>query len=314
MNNKKEEPKHLQVMTDELKALIKEKRPKLSDTSIKTYASILKNLWFTAFDDLKFNPLRFDDTKRILQTLSDVDRRTRKTMLSALVVVTDNKIYRDLMIDDINDYNIEIGKQEKNDKQKESWVDNEDIKNIFSELEKESKYIYKKKNKSDRDLQDIQQFIILSLLGGVFIPPRRSKDYVDFKILGIDKNKDNYIENNKLFFNSYKTAKFYGQQSIEIPKELNNILKKWIKINPTEYLFFDSNKNKLSNVKLNQRLNKIFEGKKVGVNQLRKTHLTDKYKDVIELNKDIDDTFKKMGSSRSQFLTYVKKDENNLKK
>jgi len=167
-------------------------------------------------------------------------------------------------------------------------------------------YLYKKKNLSNTDLQLIQQFIIMAVLGGLFIPPRRSKDFTDFKIKNIDKEKDNYFEKNKFIFNSYKTAKFYGKQVVDLPKPLCAIMRKWIKNNPTEFLFFDNKGNQLSNVNLNQRLNKLFE-KKVSVNQLRHTFMSDKYKNMIEEKKEMDDDFKKMGSSSSQFANYVKK-------
>jgi hypothetical protein len=83
------------------------------------------------------------------------------------------------------------------------------------------------------------------------------------------------------------------------------ILNKWIKINPTDFLFFDSNGKKLTNVKLTQRLNKIF-GKKASVNQLRHTYLSNKYQDTIKLNQEMDEDMKAMGSSRSQEKTYIK--------
>ena len=72
-------------------------------------------------------------------------------------------------------------------------------------------------------------------------------------------------------------------------------------------MLFDSNMNKLSSVKLNQRLNKIFGEKKVGVNQLRHTYLTDKYHTTIDQQKEINDDMKDMGSSSRQLETYVKK-------
>jgi hypothetical protein len=142
----------------------------------------------------------------------------------------------------------------------------------------------------------------------VFIPPRRSKDYVDFKIKNIDKDKDNYMEKNKFIFLSYKTSKTYGKQDVTIPVQLRNIIKKWSGLNPTEHLLFDGNLNKLSAVKLNQRLNKIFNGKKVGVNQLRHTYLTDKYAATIEQKKQIKEDMQEMGSSSAMLNTYVKEE------
>jgi hypothetical protein len=114
------------------------------------------------------------------------------------------------------------------------------------------------------------------------------------------------MDKNKFVFNSYKTAKTYGKQEIEIPNKLKSIINKWIKFNPNEYLLFDSNNNKLTNVKLNQRLNKLF-GKKAGVNQMRKTYLSDKYSDMIDKQNELNNDMKEMGSSNLQEKIYIKK-------
>jgi hypothetical protein len=134
----------------------------------------------------------------------------RKTILSALVVITDKKEYRDLMMEDVQEYNKDILKQEKTSAQMASWVNGDEIKGIWDDLKRNAELLYKKKTLTPSDLQQIQSYIIISLLGGIFISPRRSKDMVDMVIKDIDKNKDNYIEKNKMYFNSYKTAKTYG--------------------------------------------------------------------------------------------------------
>jgi hypothetical protein len=285
---------------------IKKNKPNISESSIKTYDSILRNLYKKVFDDKEIDMKKFDDTKSILKFLEDIPANKRKTILSSLVVITDNMIYRNQMLEDIETYKATESTQEKTDKQLESWVDITQIDNIYNELYKNVKVLYKKDNLTMADLQYIQNLVILSVLGGKFIPPRRSKDYVDFKIKDIDQDKDNYIQKKKLIFNSYKTSKTYARQEITIPQELSKVLKKWIEINPTDYLLFDSNKNKLSNVKLNQRLNKIF-GKKASVNQMRHTYLSDKYQKTIELNKKMAEDMEAMGSSRSQESIYIKK-------
>ena len=109
-----------------------------------------------------------------------------------------------------------------------------------------------------------------------------------------------------MVFNSFKTAKTYGQQIVPIPAKLKAILKKWIALNETDYLLFDTNANQLTNVKLTQRFNKIF-GKKASINALRHTFLTDKFGDTVQQKKDIDETMTGMGSSKSMLTTYVKK-------
>jgi hypothetical protein len=294
-------------MTENIKEQIIKNKPNISKSSVTTYLSILKNLYINVFKDDKFDLDKFDNADKILTALKDLEPNKRKTILAALVVITDNKKYRDQMMKDIEEYKSNESNQLKNDKQTESWVDTSEIDEVFKHMEQVVKHLYKKKDLSMTDLQEIQNFIILCVLSGRYIPPRRSKDYVDFKIKAIDPEKDNYISKKSMVFNSYKTAKTYQRQEIQIPTELLKILNKWIKVNPTEYLFFDSNGNKLTNVKLTQRLNKIF-GKKASVNQMRHTYLSNKYQDTIKLNKEMADDMKAMGSSRSQEQIYIKKE------
>jgi hypothetical protein len=292
----------------EIKEYIKSKRPSLSASSITTYASILKNLYKKVFGEGEMDFKKFNETDKILKHLEDVPSNRRKTILSSLVIVTDNKKYRELMLEDVRNYNKEISKQEMTDKQEENWVTGGEISDVLGELKTTADALYKKAHLTPSDLQQIQSYIILCLLGGNYIPVRRSKDYVDFKIKGIS-NDDNYISENgkELVFNSYKTAKTYGEQRIALPIKLKNILKKWMSVNPTDHLLFDLNFNKLSNVKLNQRINKLFGGKRVGVNNLRHSVLTEKFGDEIKKKQEIAKTMSDMGSSSSQLTTYVKK-------
>jgi hypothetical protein len=294
-------------MNEELINLIKEKRPNISNSSLKTYESILRNLYEKIFNDKTYKFDKFDkESKNVINHLKNLPSNKRKTVLSALVVITDNKDYRDLMLDDIKEYNKEEAKQKKTEAQEDNWVNKDDLDKLNNQLWKNAKLIYQKEKLSPSDYQDIQSYIILSLFGGFYIPPRRSKDYVNFKIKDINKSNDNYIDKNTLVFNSYKTAKTYGQQKVEIPKELKTILNKWIKINPTNYLLFDISFKPLSNVKLNQRLNKLF-GKKVGVNQMRKTYLSEKYGDLIDKKNELAKDMSLMGSSNLQENIYIKK-------
>jgi integrase len=294
---------------DSLKEHLHTKRPTLSKSSLTTYSSILKNLYIKVFGSNEIDLKKFDETEKILAFLKDVPPNKRKTILSSLVIITDKKPYRDLMLEDVRDYNKEIHKQEKTPEQEASWVSTNQVKDIWEALKKDAELLYKKKTLKPADLQQIQSYIIISLLGGIFIPPRRSKDYVDFMIKDINKTDDNFLEKNKMIFNSYKTAKTYGQQTIEIPKQLQSILKKWISVNPTKSLLFDANMNPLSSVKLNQRLNKIFDEKKVSVNQLRHTYLTNKFGHTIEQKNSVANTMSEMGSSSNMLDTYVKKDD-----
>lgn len=297
-------------MTD-LKEVIKKARPTLSDSSITTYNSILKNLHAKVFGSKEIDLDNFEKSSKILKHLEDVEPNKRKTILSSLVVICkDPKPYRTLMLTDIKDYNKEVATQEKTEEQKDNWIEQDQLQSVFESLKKEADYLFKKKDLTTNDLQKIQNFIIVALFH--LIPPRRAKDFCDFKIRGtIDKEKENWLDDkaSELNFASYKTAKFYGIQKVKIDKVLKSILKKWIAINPTEWLLFDNNGSKLTPVKLNQRLNKIFGSEKgASVNNLRHSYLTNKYADSIKMKADMAEDMKAMGSSLSQSDVYIKKE------
>ena len=96
---------------DDIAEKIKEKRPNLSASSLKTYVSILYNLKkkLDGEDNLKF----FDEDERILDFLKDKEPQTRKTSLSALFVLTDKSSYNDLMLQDCKHVNDVYKQQQK---------------------------------------------------------------------------------------------------------------------------------------------------------------------------------------------------------
>ena len=290
--------------------LVKEK-PSLSQSSITTYHSILKSLYTKVFhsNELDLNKLK-EETEKILDYLKDLPFNKRKTTLSALLIINPNeKRYRDLMLNDIYTYNQEQKQQTMNEKQEENWITEDEIKHKWELAKKNAMLLYKKQHLTTADLQDIQSFVILSLLSGIYIPPRRLLDYCQpFKIKNIDLEKDNYMDKKNLVFHTYKTAKYYGRQEVAMPLPLKKILQKWISVNPTDYLLFDSQMKPLSSVKLNQRLNKLFDNKRISVNALRHSYLSSKYQSTIDTNKELANDLTNMGSSIAQQKVYIKKE------
>ena len=289
-----------------IKEKIKENKPNISESSIKTYNSILTNLHKNVYGDDDYTLKNFNDTDTIIKYLKDLEAPKRKTILASLVVLTDNKKYRDIMLSDIESSRTKSQLQEKTEKQKDNFIDGNTISKIYQNLKKKANQLYKKGDLSYHEVQEIQNYIILSLYSGLYIPPRRAKDYTEFKIRNINTEKDNYMDKNEFVFNEYKTSKTYAQQRVEIPKALKTIINKWIKIIPTEYLLFDIHQQKLSNVTLNQRIEKIV-GKKMGVNGFRHVYMSEKYQSSIQTNKDMNEDFKNMGSSMHQKEVYIQK-------
>lgn len=301
--------------------MIKQNRPNISDSSLLTYTSLLNSLYKSLFkNDKDFDETLFDKTEEILEHVKDKPLASKKTILSALYVLTNNPKYQKHMIDGANEYNLKEKEQKMTEKQKENWVSQEEIKEVFNKYKTTAEYLIKElkgrplSNKlTSKEFQTWQDYIMLCLSSGVFIEPQRVKDWTSFKINNIEKGKDNFMEGKaskcQLVFNSYKTAKFYGEKKMSAPPELCKILNTFIAyVKPqSDYLLNDSNWKPLSQVTFTQRLNKIFN-KNVSVNILRHSYLTDRFQSGKISLKELKDTATNMGHSLEQSLEYVKLD------
>jgi hypothetical protein len=149
------------------------------------------------------------------------------------------------------------------------------------------------------------QFLLVAFLSGVIMPPRRSMDYSEMMIRNYDPKVDNYYKAGKFYYNKYKTAKTYGQQTLDVPKQLNTLIKKWIKLNNNDYMLYSTNGNKLSSPHINRILNEAF-GKAISTNMLRHIYLTEQYKNVPAIA-DMQELAQSMGHSTNQAMEYVKR-------
>ena len=283
---------------------LKENRPELSESTLKTYTSILKTLGKRVFgDELKLKD--FQKWEQVISDLKDKPVTSRKTALSALFVLTGLEKYNQLMRDGIAEYKDDVSKREMSDKQKDAFKSQDDIKTIVEEHKKRADLLYKKNGRNVKDVQDIQDYIILALTSGTYLAPRRA-EWCKFKVANISAD-DNYIKDGKEFvFNTFKGSEKKGTQVLPIPLPLRKILKKWLLINPTDWLLHDVKGDSLNATKLNQRLTKIF-GKGFSINGLRHSYLSSKYQDTIKLNEEMAEDMQAMGSSIQQKDIYIQK-------
>ncbi len=278
-------------------------RPNLSTSSLKTYSSVLRNLQ----KNMKGEGIEWfsENVTSILDYLKEKTAQTKKTSLSALFVLTKEQRYKDVMVQVMKLVNETDKNQKKNDKQEENWMSVKEIQDIYEPLLVKAKSMLS--NKSILNESSMMEFLLVSFLGGVVngLAPRRSQDYSELKIRNYDTKKDNYYKASKFYFNVYKTAKKYGLQIIDVPKELDVILKKWIKMNTNDYMLYSTNGNKLSSPQISRILNKVFD-KNVSTSMLRHIYLTNIYKDLPALNQ-MQELSREMGHSILQGLEYVKK-------
>lgn len=300
---------------DKIKERITEKRPTLAKGSVTTYFSLLKSLWNKhKGKDAPLDMGWFDKQEEILKLLADTDIKTRKTILSALVVICDKPDkYRDQMIKDQADVKANDKNQVKSDKQERDWVSQDEIKALYERMYKANKHLLSRESLTPAELQELQNVIILAVSSGVYgMEPRRLLDWTEFRIRGdFEPNNANYKKGKTLYFNVYKTAKTYKEEDLVLPPKLNALLNKWIKLNPHDYLFVDTNGNKLTSVKLNQRFSRIFgtiDKPNTSVNILRHSFLSSKFANMPSI-KDLEETAKNMGHSVPQMLEYIKHEQ-----
>lgn len=304
-----------------IKDRLKENRPTLSESSLKTYTSILWNLYKKVFPDTTLDLEKFSNHKKFLNYLKDTDGSKRKTYLSSLVVISPStEEYRTLMNKDGQEYNSMKKLQKKSDKQEENWVDQTELTTIYNALEEEAKRIFKMKNPTPTDLQTAQNYIILSLVSGKHITIRRSLDWTEMKWKNYSVTEDNFLERGKkswkFVFNVYKTQKFLGDQEVIVPKELKKIVNSWLKLlesvyPDTDYLLVDSKGNKLTPTKITQRLNNVF-GKKASISILRHSFLSEKYKNLPSIA-ELETEATEMGHSLKEHMLYILKDDEETK-
>jgi hypothetical protein len=251
-----------------------------------------------------------------MAVLKDTPSARRKSILAALVVLTNNDKYRPLMKSDSELYEREINENKKSDKQIKNWVTQQEIKNKLGQMKKVSEIYWKLPNITMEHIQFIQNYVLLCLMSGQFVLPRRSMDWAEMKIRNYDRREvggtDNFFNGRHFIFNKFKTVKTFDSQKIDCPSALQKILKKWIPLiaRNCDYLLFDYNGAKLSPIKIAQRLNKIF-GKNVSVNILRHSFISEQYKEktLSELSvNEIQNNATKMGHSMNTHLQYIKKE------
>lgn len=290
-----------------IKVLIKKNNPKLSPQSLNTYAQVLFRLYYNIHDNNEpFEFSFFEQQSNVLKELENYNPRVRKTYLSALISASPqhNDLYKKLMKLDIEEYDKQVETGEKTHSEEYNWLTSDYIEKKYNELIERYAYLLNKKKITMKYLQLLQDLIIVALCTGIYpeLPPRRALDWTEFKILNIDDKKDNYIIDDTLKFNRFKTKKFYGESSIKIGDELKLLLNKFISLNPYEYLLVNSKGEKLNEITLNQKIKKIFDGKG-GINIFRKVYITNLYSNLPNLK----EIAGKMGHSVDQQMLYIKK-------
>lgn len=287
------------------------KKADLSESSIKTYMGNFRKL----NGKLQIKNLNFiKNPDDVLEKLSGLQNTTIRNYMIAICTILKhfpdkkklyNKYYE--ILKRMNKkFEDDAKKNEMTDKQKENFIEWDDVKEIYEELKKKVGDI---KNVTKEKYNTILDFVILSLY--VLIPPRRNKDWLEMKIVKDKKDADdvkfNYfvLDDKKFIFNNYKTAKTEKGHVMDVPDDLFDVLKYYLKHRPhdNEFLLVNYNGDRINNVNgITIRLNKIF-GKKISSSMLRHIYLTFKYGDTLNNMKE---DSKNMSHSIEMQKQYIK--------
>jgi hypothetical protein len=299
--------------------LIKEKlskeRPNITKSSVNTYASLLKSLYLKAHPSLDNIDLDwFKNEEIILKHLEDKAPNVRKTVLASVIVLNGKEFNNSKLVtkmnEDSSEYQKFIQTQKMTEKQKENWMDYNEIKQIEKALFDEVKGdLNSKKPLDDYHRNKLNRWMACAVSSGVYFAPRRS-EWIHLKLEDVDEKADNYIDmkNKEFIFNQYKTAKTYGKEALKFSVEFGVLLKKYLtKVSGQKYLIEYAKNHTpkpLTASAYTLLLNEIYN-KKISVSMLRHIYLTNLYKNIPAL-KQMEDTASDMGHSLVQGLQYIK--------
>ena len=295
-------------MREELAKIIKEKREKISDSSVRTYVSLLTNLNLK-LNGGKDNYLSFfhNNASKIIEYIEGLkSNQSKKTLYSALFIVTGLEQYHAQMLENASKVN-EFYKQQKTlehrEEQKKTSV--EQLRAKYDE--------YLAILQKNPTIENYINYFVVAFTSCKIMNPRRNLDWISIKIKNINKEEDNYIDSKGYFiFNKFKTAKYHEKDSLErrvpVPKELLARIKKFSKISDNDYLLYhEKNGLPFTSSYFSKKLQQIY-GEGITTDVIRSIFISNIYKDLPALQQ-LEDIASSMGTSINASLGfYVKKD------
>lgn len=273
------------------------------------------------------------NTGLVLGYLEDRAVATRSQYLSAVIhaVRFEKKLgakLLDFYQKQLSETGKELDKKPKgkmSETQEENWIDWRDVLKRFESSKEDANRVYEEldngKTMNNMRMDDIQKMLILSFF--CCLEPRRAMDYQLLRItpgdltgkLDRDCNWCSLSEK-KILFNQFKTARKIGSQTISIPEDLYEIVKRYYDVMPNKDGFVFQRPDGMmprGNNTITRLLNRVFHPLKVAVNILRHSYLTHKYtpdEEEMKKRKEREETALRMGHSRSQQEDYILDDSN----
>lgn len=306
--------------------ILKTNKPLISEITLNGYHNIIRKIYYIVYPEdkstdksdkdknLDINKLLNIPIEIMIDSIPLVDKSLtyKKNILCALTALKPECDLKTQIRETNTLINTKSESQEPSQKNIDNHVTTEQIQDKYNELFERTKTYWDELPKLDNmdmfmfKYMDLQDYVIFCVISGTFVPPRRARDWYDFKIRNINMDTDNYIDKKQFVFNAYKTSKSYGEYRMDIPNELYRILRKWIRLNQNEYLFTNSKLLKLDASSLAKRSTKIWGRPGLSVNSMRHAKLQNGYPEMVnlcELKQDLQD----MSTSIQSVPHYIKK-------
>jgi hypothetical protein len=298
---------------------------KLSPNTISLY---MKNL--TRLNDNK--PIKnfkfLADIEAIKDRLSKNKPNTQKTYYGIIVGVLNTfktkpiqkivALYYPLMAEKVNEVKA-VPTGEKSEAQEKNWLSWKDVLKVYERLKTSIQKFKDLKTISLAQYNTLLNCMVLALY--CEIPPRRNIDYQKMNVVkhyekGLKEVNYCCYDDNKFVFNVYKTSSTYGEQAIDMPQSLKDIITIYLKHHPllkmkgltaktdVPFLVYHNGEGLSAVNSITRILNKIFK-RNLGASMLRHIFITDKFGEV---DKEKHDIAEEMGHSVSTQDAYIKND------
>jgi len=283
----------------EITDAIKLYNPELKDSSIKQYVHRIQ--YFIK----NHNDINLDNPQEILDNINKAyeNLNTRKGLIAPLARITNSKLLLDEIQNLTNIIRSKTSENKSTEKEKLAWLDTKEINKIINHYIKEIKTFENEENPNSYQKKIVKKFLLFLFFSGKYIQPRRLQDYAFLLWENDETEKFNYIENNKIIFNRYKTYSTYGQQIINLPKQLMkyvNLHRKFNHKDSNSKFMFSTSAPALTAVSINSFLSDI-AGKEINSNIFRKIYISNLFKSRKSL-KEIKEETTLMGTSSSVAL------------
>ena len=291
-------------MAEDLKDMIKKARPNVKDSTVKKYEADLKKLQ-KMFDTDTWSFL--DKSKDVKEKLEDKHFTTQRNYFNAIIILLMALDKKKELIDEYTEIRDELNKKYEDDnatgviseKQKANFVKLEELQKMLNEMDSEikSKKLRQKESLTPKEKNLIQTFILFNIytrlpmrndVAGMEIITKRNYN----KLSEENKQEKNYLRLDKgslkFILNDYKTSKKYKEKVLDIPKDLEKLLRFFMRVNKLEngdVLFTSGTGKPLTRNALSQlfiKTSKKYLDKSISTTMLRKIVLSDKFGDLKE--------------------------------